>query len=139
LTRLLYFTLGTLFVLLGTIGVILPVLPTTPFIILALWCYERSSSRFQKRLYQSALFGPSLRRWHCHRVIAPRAKVIAVVAMSASLTYLYFFQNPNPYLFWGMAAVMASAAWYILSKPSYVPVHQSEHKESKDYLCQRAV
>ena len=113
--------LGWGFVALGVVGVILPVLPTTPFMLIALWCFARSSKRFHDWLYHHRLFGPPLRKWDRYGVIPVSAKVFACTAMSASLVYLVFFRDLPAYLVALTAAVMAYGAWFILTKPSRVP------------------
>ncbi|MEQ9559260.1 MAG: YbaN family protein [Rhodospirillales bacterium] len=113
--------LGWGFVALGVVGVVLPVLPTTPFMLLALWCFARSSQRFHDWLYHHRLFGPPLQKWERHRVIPVSAKVFACTAMTASLIYITFFRPVPGYLIAIAAAVMAYGAWFILTKPSRVP------------------
>ena len=78
--------LGWAFVAVGLVGVFLPVLPTTPFILLALWCFARSSERFHHWLYHHPRLGPYARAWHEHRVIPPRAKLLSVTMMAARLS-----------------------------------------------------
>tara|TARA_R110002072_G_scaffold78584_1_gene182087 strand:- start:2849 stop:3274 length:426 start_codon:yes stop_codon:yes gene_type:complete len=121
--------LGWGFVALGVVGVVLPVLPTTPFMLLALWCFARSSQRFHDWLYHHKLFGPPLQKWERHRVIPMPAKVFACTAMTASLTYITFFRPVPGYLIAIAAAVMAYGAWFILTKPSRVPaaVREENH------------
>ncbi len=122
LGKYLLLALGFGFVGLGLLGTVLPVLPTTPFMILALWCFARSSRRFHRWLVEHRVFGPPLRDWERHRVIPPYAKVASVGAMTASLAYVALF-SPAPW--WAAAlaaAVIAYGAWYILTKPSRVPL-----------------
>ncbi len=121
MTRHLYFLVAWGFFGLGALGVFLPVLPTTPFMILALWAFSRSSQRFHHWLYHHPLFGPSLNRWEQYRVIPRVAKVFALTMMAASLSYLYLFVEVH-WAVKGLAlAVMAYGAWFILSKPSRPP------------------
>lgn len=71
--------LGWLAVVLATLGVVLPLLPTTPFLLLAAWCFARSSPRFHAWLLYRSWFGPYLRHWQEHRALPPGAKGKAVV------------------------------------------------------------
>ena len=71
--------------MLGTLGVVLPVLPTTPFILLAAWCFARSSPRFHAWLLYRSWFGSYLRFWQKHHAM-PRRKTTAIL----SFDYLRF-------------------------------------------------
>lgn len=71
--------LGWLAIVLATLGVVLPLLPTTPFLLLAAWCFARSSPRFHAWLLYRSWFGPYLRHWQEHRALPPGAKGKAVV------------------------------------------------------------
>ena len=119
--RLFYLGLGWLFFGLGVVGAFLPVLPTTPFMILALWAFSNSSEKLRAWLYNHRVFGPPLQRWQEHRVISLRAKMASVGAMSVSFTYLAFFTNLSwPWLL-ATGVLMAYGAWYVLSKSSNLP------------------
>ncbi len=84
--------LGCLFLLLGAIGVVLPLLPTTPFVLLAAGCFARSSPRLHAWLLDSALFGPVLRNWEDNRCIPRNARRVALVMMLGvgSCSVLFF-------------------------------------------------
>ena len=69
---------GTLCVGLAALGAFLPLLPTTPFVLLAAGAYARSSPRFHHWLMSNRLFGPFLRDWYEHRAIPRRARVLSV-------------------------------------------------------------
>jgi len=79
--RLAFAALGTLFLLLGIIGVFLPVLPTTPFLLLATACYARSSRRFYNWLMNHPAFGPLIIEWRTYRSIPWKVKLVAVATM----------------------------------------------------------
>ena len=74
--------MGLLFLLLGGIGVVLPLLPTTPFVLLAAACFARSSPRMHGWLLNSELFGPMLRDWETNKCISTRVKTLAVFMMA---------------------------------------------------------
>ena len=84
--RILFVALGTLFVALGILGAFLPVLPTTPFLLLAAACYARGSTRFYNALLNNRAFGPLILEWRRHHSIPYRVKVIAIALMSVTLT-----------------------------------------------------
>ncbi|VAW74625.1 Hypothetical protein DUF454, partial [hydrothermal vent metagenome] len=75
--KALYFVLGISFFSLGAVGAVLPGLPTTVFMLLALWAFSRSSKRFHDWLYHHPLFGPSLQQWHEHQIIPKNAKIFS--------------------------------------------------------------
>lgn len=106
---------------LGAIGVLLPGLPTTPFMLLALWAFARSSQRFHDWLYNHTFFGPPLKRWHRHRVIPLRAKIFALATMAGSLALSWFVFAVPPIGMIGIGVFMGIGAAYILSCPSRLP------------------
>ena len=79
--RVAFATLGTLFLLLGIVGVFLPILPTTPFLLLATACYARSSHRFYNWLMNHPVFGPLIVEWRTYHSIPWRIKLVAVATM----------------------------------------------------------
>lgn len=77
--RYILMTLGWLAMILATIGVILPLLPTTSFLLLAAWCFARSSPRFHDWLLHRSVFGRYLRYWQQHHAMPPGAKGKAIL------------------------------------------------------------
>ena len=76
-----YKPLGFLFLGLAILGVFLPILPGTPFLLLSAWFFARSSETWHRRLLQHELSGPMIRNWEQNRCIAWRTKVVALATM----------------------------------------------------------
>lgn len=89
----LIFCCGWLCVVLGIIGALLPVVPTTPFMVLALACFSRTSPRFHNMLLSNRWIGPPLKQWDQTKTVRPRTKtqavVMLVIAFSCSITLLW--------------------------------------------------
>lgn len=82
--RTILLILGWLAVVLATLGVVLPLLPTTPFLLLAAWCFARSSPRFHHWLLYRSWFGGYLRHWQQYRAMPPGAKPRAILVILAT-------------------------------------------------------
>jgi len=95
--RVILVCLGTAFVIIGVIGIFLPILPTTPFMLLAAWCYARSSSRFYNWIMNNKVFGPIIWEWRKYRSIPRRAKRTAMILMPGTFAISIFFFVP---IFW---------------------------------------
>ena len=113
--------LGLIFVGIGMVGVVLPVMPTVPFLILALMCFAKSSERLHNWLYNLPTFGPAIQQWDQHRVIPRIVKLYTIAAMGGSLGFVIAFSETPGYALAMMAAVIIVVTGYVLSKPSQVP------------------
>lgn len=109
---------GWLCVGLGIIGIIMPLFPTTPFLLVAVWAFSRSSPEMAERIRSHRLAGKYVRDWEDEGVIPLGAKIIAVVMMSAMFGYLYFGSGAPAWAVISAGIVMAGAAAYVLSRPS---------------------
>ncbi len=75
---------GILSVGVAFLGIVLPLLPTTPFVLLAAWCFARSSKRLHRWLREHRWFGEPLRSWEDHRAVPPRTKRWAMVLVAVT-------------------------------------------------------
>jgi len=89
--RAVFFVAGTVSLALGTIGIVLPVLPTTPFLLLALACYCRSSKRMTKWVLTNKYFGSYIRRYKEGKGIPIKTKIIAIAILWIAISYSAFF------------------------------------------------
>lgn len=115
--RAAWFVLGVSALGLGALGVVLPLLPTTPFILLAAFAFSKSSDRWHRWLLNHRTFGPLIADWRAHGAINRRTKIVSTLAMVAVLGLSALLAVPWP-VFAVQALVMAGAATFILSRPS---------------------
>ncbi len=109
------FVIGVVSVVLGVIGIFVPVLPTTPFIILAAWCFVRSSKRAHDWLYRQPLFGKALRNWEENRSIARSNKIMAIVAILVSLIFIWV-KVENDWVKYGVTILLLGVSIFIATR-----------------------
>ena len=80
---------GAVFLLLGIIGAFLPIMPTTPFVLVTAACWGRASPRFHRWLHQHRFFGPMVQNWEQRRAVPRRAKYLAWSMMTLSCSWLF--------------------------------------------------
>ena len=117
LLRPVYFALGLACLALGIIGALLPLMPSTIFLILAAGCFARSSARLEAWLMQHKRFGPILRAWRDERAIPRRAKLLACTGMILGFALFLFGAHPGPWLLAGVFLGLAACAAYVVSRP----------------------
>jgi uncharacterized membrane protein YbaN (DUF454 family) len=110
---------GCLALALGIVGAFLPLLPTTPLVLLAAWCFSKGSARFERWLLAHPRFGPVVQGWRAHRVVPRRAKVLAFVMMAASSAIAWWFM-PTP-IGWLPGAICLAVAVWMARLPSQPP------------------
>lgn len=116
--RLVLVVLGTACVLLGVAGIFLPVLPTTPFMLLAAAFYARASTRFYNWLLNTPAFGPAILEWREYRSIPYRIKRLAVVVIVLTFAVSIGFFITHPYLQAALALLGAGLALWLWRLPS---------------------
>ncbi len=119
--RFVFLAIGFLCVGLGALGAFLPLLPTTPFLLIALWAFSRSSRRFHHWLYTHPRFGPRLQAWNEHGVIPIRVKLTSLSAMSGSFVFMAFVLRVKWNVLAAAGLIMLIGATYVLSRPSRPP------------------
>ena len=118
LTRPVYLAIGWACVGLGVAGAVLPLLPTTPFLLIALWAFTRSSPAAAAWLRDHPRLGPYIRDWQDHHRIPVKAKALAILMMTASYAWLSFATEASLVVKIMVAAVLLGAATFILTRPS---------------------
>lgn len=115
--RLAWTALGWAALALGLIGLLLPVVPTTPFAILAAFAFGRGSPAMRARLERSRWFGPAIRDWEERGAIRPGHKAMGVGLMAASVAGALIL-GVAPLLIGVQALCLGSAALFVLTRPS---------------------
>ena len=118
--RTILISLGWLCVGLGFVGVFVPGIPTTIFLIIALWAFTKSSEKLRHWLLNHKRFGPILNNWQQHKVVPRRAKILMVVLMSLAVV-LFYYSLQNLYLTIGLIIILVLVAVYVISLPSKIP------------------
>lgn len=119
-----YLVVGWLSLALGTIGIVLPLLPTTPFVLLSAYCFSKSSVRFHHWLLTHKLFGPLVRDWEQGGVIRIKAKILATVSIVLMLSLSFSLLNLSVWAMGGISASVACVMIYIWTRPSSIQVNE---------------
>lgn len=125
-TRHAYLVLGWTCVALGLIGVVLPLMPTTVFLLVAAWAFSRSSPRWHRWLREHARFGATIRAWEEHHAMPRRAKRIAFAALAASYALTAVVYGPFSWAAIIGGICIAAVALYI----AHIPVLRKAQGET---------
>lgn len=102
---------------LGTAGALLPLLPTTPFLLIAAWAAPKGSPRLNEWLHQHRMFGPVLNAWRDGRTIPAHAKCAAIALMMSSWIGLWMIKS-NPLLLIFTGIIFCAVTAFLLSRPT---------------------
>ena len=114
IVRLLLVIAGSISLAFGVIGIFLPVLPTTPFLLLASFCYVRSSERLHRWLLEHRVFGKYIYNYEVHRAIPKKTKIIAMVTLWPTLLFSLTLIPLVPVRV-GVFIVGLIVSWHLLS------------------------
>ncbi|UIP06203.1 YbaN family protein [Erythrobacter sp. SDW2] len=110
--RPLYLAGGILSVGLGAVGAVLPIMPTVPFLLLAVFCFARSNPEWEQKILAHPQWGPQIRDWLERRVIRRPAKIAAVTAMSAGVIFTGLTLGV-PWVYLSLAILILVGGWII--------------------------
>lgn len=116
--RVVFLTLGLVFITLGVIGIFLPLLPTTPFLILAAYCFSKSSEKLHQWLLHHKYLGRMLSDWEKYGVIRLRIKWIATLSMLLLISYPMIFIIQHSILKVIITITMILVLLFIWTRPS---------------------
>lgn len=116
MTQPFWLVLGILSVAAGAAGVVLPLVPTTPFVLLAAYCFARSSPRLHGWLLNHPRFGPAITDWQRHGSIARNVKITAVLMILATFAGSVLFGAPA-WIIAVQAVVLSAVTLFIVTRP----------------------
>ena len=114
--RVFWLAVGILALALGCLGVVLPLLPTTPFVLVAAFAFANSSNRLHQWLLDHNIFGPLIANWQRYGAISRSAKVLSLLSMGAVLVISLVMAVPA-FVIVVQAVVVGACALFIVSRP----------------------
>ena len=117
MSRTVWLMLGLLLVCVGVVGIFVPLLPTTDFLILALPCFARSSPRLEAWLLNHPRFGAPLRAWREQRAIPQRGKILACFGIAMGYGLFWLVARPGLAMASVVGFVMIASAAWIVTRP----------------------
>ena len=121
--KIILITIGWSCVGLAFVGTFVPGIPTTIFLIVALWAFAKSSKKFHSWLLNHKRFGPILQNWESHKVVPRKAKILMVI-LQISAVIIFHYSLQNIYLTVLLIITLVFVARYVLSLPSELPVNK---------------
>ncbi len=118
LAKALYGLVGGIALALGIIGIFLPGLPTTPFVLLAAACFAKASPRVHQWMLQHQLIGPLLRNWEEHRSLTVRTKCVAIGSMLLMIAISIWSFSGRPWIQVSLLVLAAIGALTVLRIPT---------------------
>jgi uncharacterized membrane protein YbaN (DUF454 family) len=115
--RAIYVSLGVVFLVVAILGVFLPVLPTTPFLLLTSYFFVRSSPALHVRLLGSRLLGPFLRDWHRYRAVRPHVKMVAITTVLLTMTASVLLGRLSTTIVWVLLILGTTGLTVVLRLP----------------------
>lgn len=116
--RLVLLVLGLVSLAVGGIGIFVPLLPTTPLVLVAAFAFANSSEKLHQWLLDHNVFGPLIDNWRRHRTISPTAKAMSVLSMVALLVISWFAEF-SMLVIVVQVLVLGCVAAFILTRPSF--------------------
>lgn len=123
IVKIILIAVGSLAVFLAVLGIFLPLLPTTPFLLLAAICYSRSSERFYQWLMNNRWFGEYIRNYREGRGMTLKHKISMLCLLWLTMSYSIFFVVNAGWLKWLLCAIAAGVTIHLLKMKTYRSIH----------------
>lgn len=116
--RYVWFSCGAISLILGVIGIFVPLLPTTPFVLLAAACFSKSSKKWHMWLLKHRIFGPMIYKWEKHGAISFRVKCLALSMLWTMISYPLLFRDLSLPIKFCALFVAIGVTVFIATRPS---------------------
>lgn len=116
-SRRLWVIAGGMALGIGVVGIVVPLLPTTPFLLLAAYCFSRGSRRLHNWLLNHPTLGPPIRDWREHRSVSGKAKLSAMIAIALIFALSVLLEAPA----WALAlqgVILGGVTVFLLTRPA---------------------
>ncbi len=105
-------------IVLAFIGIVLPIMPTVPFLLIASWCFARSSPHFHRWLHNHRIFGPPIKQWEEKKAISTFVKILAIISIAVGFLSFLVIAHPVLWLALLVATLSLLIVLYIVTRPS---------------------
>lgn len=116
--KIIYLSFGIAFVALAVIGIFLPLVPTTPFLLLSAYCFSRSSEKYYNWLLEHRIFGEIITDWNKHGVVSVKSKVLAITMIVALFSYSLIYVDVSPTIKVIISFIGLSIITFLVTRPS---------------------
>ncbi|OGO77389.1 MAG: hypothetical protein A2Y23_11340 [Clostridiales bacterium GWB2_37_7] len=135
LKQILLAILGSISIALGILGIFLPLLPTTPFLLLGASCYIKGSPKLYQWLIGNKLLGQYIRNFREGNGIPLKTKIVAVTMLWITMSYSIIFVVANLYIRVCLALIAAGVTWHIVSQKTLKLANKEEPSEKQEEEC----
>jgi len=115
----LFVVAGTVSLGLGFVGIVLPVLPTTPFLLLSAACYYKGSERLHRWMLNNRLFGDYLRNYKEGKGIPPKTKIFTLILLWSAISFSALFMLSNPIIQVILFAIAIGVSIHVVTLPNF--------------------
>lgn len=133
ITKTALIIIGSISLSLGFLGVFLPLLPTTPFLLLAAACYSRSSEKFYEKLVSSKVLGRYIRYYREGKGITLNAKALSIALLWFTIGYTTLFAVSHIVVRILLVSIAAGVTIHILHIKTYKEIPDADYEETKEY------
>ena len=124
-----FILLGIICIILGSIGIVVPVLPTTPFLLLSAFLFSRSSSKMHALLLENKIFGKYLNNYFNNKPIPKRQKIVSILFLWFGLSITFYFADIEQWLIVLLVCIGVGVSVHILLLGKYKKIKKGTNRK----------